>query len=340
MITIARAAVDEVRGATRASDLHGALRDALRLEHATIPLYLGAYLSIRPGTNTVVADLLRSVVVEEMLHFTIVANLITALGGRARIDAADMVPDYTQPLPLGGPGGLRARLAPVSREQCALFAEIEQPEDPLARDPVGDVATIGEFYAAVADSVRALPGSAFAAPSAPPVVPSWFPAGEITPITDAESAVRALDLIVRQGEGTTSSPFEHDGDLAHYYRFRQIVEGHALVADPAAPEGFSYTGAEIRLDAAGVYPLITDPSPDHYADDALARRLVDQFDECYRRLLVALDRTFAGTPEALDAAIGVMYELRLMAIAMAETPVTGGGLPPGTGVTPLWRYPG
>lgn len=64
------------------------LNAALALEHATIPTYLTAYYSIRSTTNSDAAHILRVVAVEEMLHLTLVANVLNAVGA---------VPDLTRP---------------------------------------------------------------------------------------------------------------------------------------------------------------------------------------------------------------------------------------------------
>lgn len=72
---------------------------------------------------------------------------------------------------------------------------------------------------------------------------------QLQPVTDADSAVRELQLIVEQGEGTRSSPFEETdvNQLAHFYRFAEIVHGAKLIAGSTALGGFSYTGARSIL---------------------------------------------------------------------------------------------
>ena len=61
--------------------LHEYLYAALQLEHATIPPYLTALYSLHPGTNSDAAHVIRVVAVEEMLHLTLAANLLNAVGG-------------------------------------------------------------------------------------------------------------------------------------------------------------------------------------------------------------------------------------------------------------------
>ena len=45
-----------------------ALHRAIELEHATVPLYLYALYSLDPNESPAIAQIIQSVVVEEMLH--------------------------------------------------------------------------------------------------------------------------------------------------------------------------------------------------------------------------------------------------------------------------------
>ena len=74
-------------GAVRAS-----LQVAIELEHATIPPYLYALYSIAPGTNQAAASIIRSVVLEEMLHLTLAANILNAVGGEPMLDDPSLFP--------------------------------------------------------------------------------------------------------------------------------------------------------------------------------------------------------------------------------------------------------
>src|ERR1700759_1622945 len=81
--------------------LKSALQNAIELEHATIPPYLYALYSIRQDTNAEIAALIKSVVVQEMLHMAIDCNVLNAIGGHPRIDDPRFVPKYPGHLPGG-----------------------------------------------------------------------------------------------------------------------------------------------------------------------------------------------------------------------------------------------
>jgi hypothetical protein len=322
VIVIERSYLEAVRAASSPRELHQSLQAAIVLELATIPPYLTAYLSLKPGENTEVGRLVRSVVIEEMLHLTIAANVLNAVGGRPVLDSHTAVLDYPSQLPMGVAGGLTVHIGPMSIGQTELFMDIEQPEDPIAERAGADLVTIGDFYAAIIDKIKELGEPAFATPSAPQVTAPWFPSAQLFAVTDVASAARALGIVIEQGEGTMSSPEDGDGEgeLAHYYRFAEIKHGRRLIPDPGAPEGFSYTGDPVDFIPAGVFPMITDPKPAFYPPDTKAGHLTAQFATTFRHLLVALQETFTGHPAALESAMGIMYELRLLTVAMTETP--------------------
>src|SRR5690242_18281225 len=94
-----------IRSAHTACELHRYLKDAVKLEHSTIPPYLAAMFSLKP-VNREIASLIHSIVVEEMLHMTIASNILIATGGAPEINTPDFVPHYPGPLPLSIGQGL------------------------------------------------------------------------------------------------------------------------------------------------------------------------------------------------------------------------------------------
>ena len=329
MLTIDSGLVDGVRDARAGDDLCRFLQSALELEHSTIPPYLTAYYTLRPGTNDEIAEAVRGVAVEEMLHMTIAGNLILALGGRPRIATAAFVPRYPTTLPMNIGSALQVPLAPYSTELVRdVFLRIEEPENPLdfparASFAAGAprFATIGEFYAALVEKIVELGDGAFVGDPALQVVdPSWFPADQLFRLVDVSSAVSALTMITEEGEGTTTSPLDREGELAHYYRFAELSHGRRLVPDSSVPEGYSYSGAPVPFDPAQVWPMPANPEIEHYPPRTRARLVAEQFAGTYTRLLHALQQAFSGEPGALDAALGLMFELRLVAQDVLATP--------------------
>lgn len=117
--------------------MHGvraALQAAVELEHAVIPPYLYALYSLVPVPNEAAAAIVRSVVTEEMLHLTLAANLLNAVGGRPVLDHPKVLPRYPGPLPGTVDDGVSVGLAPFSVGLVRdTFMRIEQPERSRSR---------------------------------------------------------------------------------------------------------------------------------------------------------------------------------------------------------------
>lgn len=305
------------------ADVCAVLQSALALEHATIPVYLYALYSLVPGKNREIAAIIESVATEEMLHMTLVANVINALGGTPEINRPGFVPTFPGPLPGGVESSLVVNLAPFSMTQLDAFLTIEEPEDPLqfkmratfAAAPAAQV-TIGQFYQVIIAALGRLPEGAFVQPPRNQVGPALFK--EAIVVDDVTSAQQALTTIVEQGEGTSTSPEEDVGKgVAHYYRFLQIKKGYALVPSGAT---FAYAGPPIAFDPAGVYDLPSNPTAAMYAGQPAQLFAFDNFNYTYTSLLNALQQLFLGQSSAPDfrIAVGLMMSLKLQAGVMAE----------------------
>jgi hypothetical protein len=333
MLKIRSDIIDSVRQAKSAGDLHAYLQGAIELEHSTIPPYLQALYSIKHDKNTIVANLIRSIVIEEMLHMTIAANVLNAIGGEPAINKPSFVPTYPGPLPMNVHGGLTVGLVPLSKTLIHdVFMEIEMPEHPK-NFPVKTLAltdetfgTIALFYAAVIDKLKELGDEAFIGrPERQVVDNTWFPPTQLFPVRDVESAVRGLNIIVQQGEGTSDDPLQADGQPAHYYRFAEIFYGRRLVPDPMVEEKYSYSGAPIPFDPTGIWDMVINPKVENYSAGSTARAYAERFNGIYTNLLNSLHLMFNRDPRHFSAAVGNMYELRLAAEALIEfrDPATG-----------------
>jgi hypothetical protein len=334
-------------------DVREALQYAVEVEHATIPAYMTALYSLKDGTNLQIAAILRDIIIEEMGHMALAANILLAIGGRPRLNDPSFVPSYPGQLPMhiGDRDGkvFEVPLAGFSKELVHdVFMHIEEPEDPinypvrkamlLGAAPEEEYNTIGEFYESIRRRLieldRELGPKLFSGN------PAWQVVGvpsDVFAVTSLKDACQAIDLIIRQGEGSKTKPYGNTGDteIAHYYRFAEVWYGRALVPDTTVPEGFSYSGTPIPFDRTGVWPIVTNPTIEMYPPGTMVRLLADQFDFTYTSLLNALNEAFNGKPDTIGAAMGVMYSLKLQALKLMSTPVPGMG---GVNATPIYRF--
>lgn len=107
-------------------ELHEYLYKGLQLEHATLPPYLTALYSLHPGKNSDAWHVIRVVAVEEMLHLTLVANVMNAVGGTPDLTKPNFVPNYPTRLPCG-PEYFKVHLRPFSHKALNTFLKIEKP---------------------------------------------------------------------------------------------------------------------------------------------------------------------------------------------------------------------
>ncbi|HMV68151.1 MAG TPA: ferritin-like protein, partial [Myxococcota bacterium] len=243
------------------------LQTAIELEHATIPAYLCALYSLHDGSNVEVAAILRSVVLEEMLHLTLAANVLNAIGGRPKLDAPRFVPDYPTYLPHSDRSFL-VGLGPLTPAQNDVFCQIEQPSAHDAPPEAHDYQTIGQFYAAIQDGLRTLAArrDIFTGDPERQVRPEHYygGGGEVIPVdgptreAKLEQALAALDEIIGQGEGVDGGIDDGDGamfgqqvEVAHYFRFKQIAAGRYYQAGDTPAGG--PTGQVLPVDWSAVY---------------------------------------------------------------------------------------
>ncbi|WP_410592745.1 ferritin-like domain-containing protein [Amycolatopsis sp. lyj-23] len=341
---------------TRA-ELISYLETAMALEHATIPPYLTAYYSIRSTTNSDAAHLIRVVAVEEMLHLTLVANVLNAIGGTPDLTRPGFVPSYPAYLP-DGEDDFTVDLRPFSPEAVETFCKIERPgrapsaDTRLVRTRAGEPPllvssptaermhfySIGEFYAEIIEGLEKLaagdPGL-FCGNPALQVGPEYFYSGggNVIPVFDLDSARRALNFIADQGEGLDSGLYDAEGELAHYYRFRQLQLGrYYQVGDlPDAP-----SGPPLSVAWDEVYDVkVSAKLADYPAGSGLAAA-ARQFNADYGAFLALLTRAFTGEPALLLDAVWAMFRLRDGFTRLIRNPLPGSG---GRHAAPTFEIP-
>jgi len=244
-----------------------ALYEAAELEHNLMCTYLYAAFSLKGGEADgltareaeAVARWRRTILrvsTEEMAHLVMVWNLTTALGGSPRFGRSNF------PLDPGNlPAAVIVRLAPFTEAVVQHFVHLERPADSHEPDgdgftpefayhravqrpritPTGfDYQTIGEFYLALRDNLRAFAEHhgdeiAFCGDAALQLSGAEVELIEAKPVICAKTALAALTAIVEQGEG---SPAHVAG--SHFHRFVAIREELAALraANPAFQPAF------------------------------------------------------------------------------------------------------
>src|SRR5262249_11132232 len=234
----------------RLKELLGA---AVKFELSTIPPYLCALYSLHPKGNDEAKLVIRSVVVEEMLHMVLAANVLNAIEGEPRVAGAEHAPRYPHELP----DGMILDLLPFSPEAIDAFLKVENPQHdhhaigpdhPLLGKPrpethaagakkvMAEPSTIGAFYGEIVSGLEAAAAEIgeqqlFCGDPARQVTREYYYAGggSAIHVTNLDGARRALVEIVEQGEGDMHSMYDDDGDLAHYYRFQQVKHNRAYL---------------------------------------------------------------------------------------------------------------
>jgi hypothetical protein len=335
------------------------LCQAAEIEHMAMCQYLYAAFSLRsvPGPGLTLEQLetveqWRSVIMriadEEMLHWALVNNLLTAIGSAPFVSRPHL-PHRAR----GYPPSVQFALLGFGETALRHFIYFERPRDIELTDapgfaPVGeapapmadtelpprpqDFATQGQLYRGLEDGLRHLAREL--GEDGLFIGPPWAQAGaesfrwpELEPVTDLDTALRVLDRIVEQGEGATG-----DWRTAHYGRFVGVLDEYLATraADPSFEPAHPVSAAVVRgvdgNDPTG--PLITDPS---------TAAVADLFDVIYDLILQIVCRYFAfghETAEQQSLLARVSVELmvgavRPLGLLLATLPV-GDELPGAT----------
>lgn len=292
-----------------------ALHAAIKLELATIPPYLFAFWSIKDDAGFV-AQSIRQIAMQEMLHMALMCNLLSAVGGSPKVNLPAEVPVYPGPLPSGIHAGLVIRLEGFSRDLAKVFMEIELPEHgPIALVATKTFSTIGAFYSAVEAAFEKLH---------PPLSEArQFDGflGGLQKIRDLAGVHAAIELIKHQGEGSTTSPDEMGaaaGRLAHYYRFGEMYNGKRLALDAASGK-WRYAGAAVAI--PDVWPVDPVPPGGYRQQDVppAAWSLIAACDTAYTTMLNQIATAWQeGREDMLGAAVQSMFDLAFSGVELMK----------------------
>ncbi|MDB2439455.1 ferritin-like protein [Hellea sp.] len=336
---------EEVPGEEARELLGTLLQAALELEFATIPPYLSAALSLGNSNKEILFAILRAAK-EEMLHMTIVANLMNAIG--IAPDIIKAAPDYPYKLEMLE-SDLEVYLSSFSFDLIEnLFMRIETPEDPVdfgitEQEPE----TIGQFYEQIIAIIQS------------EKIPDLFRDAETNKfkqvtfsiqfskikyknnqddydyplregydfiITNKEAAVGYLSWIVDQGEGSIDpgedspnyNPLTVEGVPSHFYRFKSILEGKYLIADDTAPNKFSYSGGDIPFSAEGIIEFANNVKAEQFDEYPDLQEAMMWFNEQYSEMVNQLNLAFNPSSreekdQAYNTALNIMQGMRTLA---------------------------
>lgn len=307
------------RSAWTIDSLRQHLQGAVELELYTIPLYITTLYSVKDEWSYA-HQLCRSVVVEEMLHMQLAANVLTAIGGRP-IMTGNAVPTYPSLLPYHKPPKT-FHLRAASVRQFSDLALVEKPDE----TPNGEGAasrqgpasgweegphkayrSIGDFYQAIVYGLEEL-GDQIFVPNTEPQVTA-FGRHDIL-VNSVESAKRAIHVIVSQGEGSSELDgmvdidTDLDGRPSHYKRFLDVI-----------------AAGDEQFQNERVFPMAEDPAAQELPEDVEA--LSDFADAVYSRLLFQLERGFNGSPATVARSVGgMMYQaIRPLSVLLMKQPI-------------------
>ena len=273
---------------------------ATMVELSLIPPYLYAMWSFEDQESEA-AGLIKSVVVEEMLHATLDTNLLLAIGGEPEFISPDVLPAYPQPMLHHIPE------LTLNLERCSVdllentFIVIERPDTPGAPPEEDYYETQGQFYVAIEEAFQRLAAAdpnlfANHQPERQLGKPEYYgtvrfdaaDSGGLVLVDDLHSAVEAIEIVVHQGEGLRDERWADPAhqELTHYYKFLDIADGTSPMGD--------------------VRPALFNPKT--AALPQTLRPVSDLFNALYQHVYITMHELFAIGNEQ-DALIERLYRL-------------------------------
>jgi hypothetical protein len=249
-------------------DLYRHLQHALDVELWTIPLYLTALYSIRDLSKIrhqeypEAAKLIFSVVIQEMLHAELVCNVSNALGYSPlfkcpEYDASKGIPFIHPPLAVLPEElrGYHVKPQALNRESLRLFCAIElpHPRKEIIWEKEKQYNSIAELYSAIQIGITSLWNQCYVGENMNTKQKNTFKEyhnmhgrkhGFSIMINSVETAMKAIEAIIEQGEGADNRHVPADfrptvliGDeefeteiykdnLSHYQKFRILLHSH------------------------------------------------------------------------------------------------------------------
>lgn len=236
-------------------------RVAVAIELYTIPFYTTVMTSIKDEQSDVY-KIIRGVLIEEMMHMQLAANLCVALDTIPLFQ----IPNYDLPVVFLNPGAtLDADMGPLDNKSISAMLAIETPEPASTKklDAEFPYSSIGEMYAALLDGIQKVGVGQFSW-TASNQQERWATQGYsqiIKTIVDAKEAVKAIG---EQGEGretdiaipTPHTPSNFPVDMK-YQMNNSASSGAPYKASPILYKELSHYGRFLKIKLAGLPPVYT-----------------------------------------------------------------------------------
>jgi CDGSH-type Zn-finger protein/uncharacterized Fe-S cluster protein YjdI len=328
--------------------LLGMLVEAAEIEHNLMCCYLYAAFSMiqdaDEGLSATELDAVRrwrraimDVAIQEMGHLTMVANIMSAIGGTPHFGRQNF------PIAAGyHPSGIVVKLAPFNADTLDHFIFLERPDGIDIPDGAGfeppiqyerahvtgrimpssqDYATVGQLYAAIAQGLTSLSAregesALFVGDPMRQIGPDVLKLHGIAKVRCLKTALEAIDAIVREGEGSPGG-----SEDSHYQRFLSVrTEYRAMVA---ARSGF------VAARPAAHNPLMRRPAEPEgkvWVSASPAAELLDIVNAAYNQMLRLLLQAYAETRGILhqraivEAAVDLMYLISPLASELTRLP--------------------
>lgn len=317
------------------------LCQAAELEHGVMCQYLYAAFSLKQGIGDQVErwrTVLLRVAADEMLHWALANNLLTAVGSAPFVSRPHM-PHHAK----GYPAGVQLALVPFGERALRHFLYLERPEGMAMDDADGfepkgpalpimaadellprgqEFETVGHLYRSIEAGLTQLadrygPERLFCGPPSAQAGPSSFGWPDLVPVTDLAGAQSVLRRIVEQGEGARG-----DWSTAHYGRFLEVYDEYAKAGVNDDEFVHPVTAAGCRS-VEGVDPAV-------WISDATTADVSDLFNTVYDLILQVIVRYFAfGSESAEQSAVLADVAVILMLVAIKPLGLVLATLPVG-----------
>jgi rubrerythrin len=330
--------------------IRNVLQSAIELEHATLPLYLSTMFSLEVQNYTTY-NLIRSVVMEEMVHMAIACNILSSLEGKPAIKKlSPQLPG--KGLPGGVEPDLEVVLARLSIPQLKNFMRLESPAFLLPDEfKKEEYPSIGTLYKVLKEAIKqnaeeiretvrkvlSAPADTYSNQVGDNIGFTTIQLKEKHPdnIDEVDQLINGINEIIEQGEGSGVDNLwaeSFEDEESHYARFGEIYYGGRLQKPVRDIKLSKKTESEFFKGHKISWPVVTnllaiptdgyqsllksygeiDPSS---TDLKALTEALDDFDILYTGIMNDLDAMWNGLAAEswpnFGKAVGAMMEMRV-----------------------------